>query len=173
MVFMTKVSGGEPNLFGYQLKTVLSGSMEPDIQTGSMIAVKPGGDMTRFTEGDVITFKENNDTLITHRIVEVIQSGENTLYRTKGDNNNGVDIEPVLSDNVVAHYTGFTVPYVGYITSFAQSKNGAFLLIIPGILLVAYSGWTIWRSLANLELPQTDQPETPTKKQHEESTEKA
>lgn len=34
---------GEPQVFGYQLKTVLSGSMEPEIKTGSIIAVKPGG----------------------------------------------------------------------------------------------------------------------------------
>ena len=40
VVVITKVSGGEPQLFGYQLKTVLSGSMEPGIQTGSIIAVK-------------------------------------------------------------------------------------------------------------------------------------
>lgn len=172
MVFVTKVSGGEPSLFGYQLKTVLSGSMEPGIKTGSIIAVKPGGDMTRFIEGDVITFREKDETLITHRVVEVIQSGENTLYRTKGDNNNGVDLEPVLSDNIVAHYTGFTIPYIGYITSFAQSKNGAFLLIIPGILLLAYSGFTIWRSLASLDLSQKNQG-LPSKKEPEESSEKA
>ncbi|MYL61568.1 S26 family signal peptidase, partial [Virgibacillus halodenitrificans] len=39
IVLSTKLSGGEPQVFGYQLKTVLSGSMEPGIQTGSIIAV--------------------------------------------------------------------------------------------------------------------------------------
>ncbi len=48
VVVSSKASGGEPQFFGYQIKTVLSGSMEPGIQTGSIIAVKPGGDMTRF-----------------------------------------------------------------------------------------------------------------------------
>ncbi|WP_042222422.1 signal peptidase I SipW [Oceanobacillus manasiensis] len=151
VVVTSKASGGEPEIAGYQLKTVLSGSMEPGIQTGSLIAVKPDGDMKRFKDGDVITFMDAEEKLITHRITEVVTSGEQVMYRTKGDNNNAVDLEPVLSDNVVAEYTGFTIPYLGYLVNFAQSKNGAFLLLIPGIMLLFYSGITIWRTLAEIE----------------------
>lgn len=152
MVITTKASGGEPELFGYQLKTVLSGSMEPGIQTGSLIAVKLDVDKTSFKENDVITFMEEDDRLVTHRIVEVIQSGENVLYRTKGDNNNAPDMNPVLSENVVAEYTGITIPYLGYFINFAQSQNGAFLMLIPGVLLICYSIFTIWRALAALDM---------------------
>lgn|SRR5690606_25692314 len=152
-VISSKASGGEPEIFGYQLKTVLSGSMEPGIKTGSIIAVKPGGDMTRFKQDDVITFMEEDGKLITHRITEVIASGDSVMYRTKGDNNNAEDINPVLSENVLAEYTGFTIPYVGYFISFSQSQNGAFLLLIPGILLIGYAGITIWRAIREIELP--------------------
>ena len=158
LVVITKASGGEPQFFGYQLKTVLSGSMEPGIQTGSIIAVKLTEDKTGYVEGDVITFMEE-DMLITHRITEVFNSGDSVLYRTKGDNNNAADMNPVLSDNVVASYTGFTVPYVGYFINFSQSKNGALLLLIPGFLLLLYSGITIWKVLAQIELPQKKQAE--------------
>ena len=152
VVVITKISGGEPQLFGYQLKTVLSGSMEPGILTGSIIAVKQAVDKTSFKKGDVITFQEEENILITHRITEVVKSGDSLLYRTKGDNNNAEDMNPVLSDNVVASYTGFTVPYVGYFINFTQSKNGALLLLIPGFLLLIYSGFTIWRALGEIEL---------------------
>lgn len=152
IVVFTKISGGEPQLFGYQLKTVLSGSMEPGFLTGSIIAVKPAEDKTNFKKGDVITFQEAENILITHRITEVVKSGDSVLYRTKGDNNNAEDMNPVLSDNVVAEYTGFTVPYVGYFINFTQSKNGALLLLIPGFLLLIYSGFTIWRALGEIEL---------------------
>ncbi|UOQ86943.1 signal peptidase I SipW [Gracilibacillus salinarum] len=149
----TKASGGEPEVMGYQLKAVLSGSMEPDIQTGSIIAVKPGGDMTRFQEGDVITFLNENETLITHRVSDVIQSGEHVMYETKGDNNNAVDPATVLSDNVVAEYEGFTIPYLGYVVTFANSQAGsAMLLILPGILLIGYAAFTIWQALSQIEL---------------------
>lgn len=152
IVVFTKISGGEPQLFGYQLKTVLSGSMEPGILTGSIISVKQAVDKTNFKKGDVITFQEAENILITHRITEVVKSGDSVLYRTKGDNNNAEDMNPVMSDNVVAEYTGFTVPYVGYFINFTQSKNGAFLLLIPGFLLLLYSGFTIWRALGEIEL---------------------
>lgn len=152
LVISSKAAGGEPQIFGYQLKSVLSGSMEPGIKTGSIIAVKPGGDMTRFKEGDVVTFQEEENKLITHRVTEVIENGKQVLYRTKGDNNNAEDMNPVISDNIVAEYTGVTVPYVGYFIDFAQSKNGsALLLILPGLILLGYSGFNIWQTLSQLE----------------------
>lgn len=152
VVVISKASGGEPQLFGYQLKTVLSGSMEPGIQTGSIIAVKAAEDKNDFQKDDVITFLAAEDILITHRITEVVKSGDLVLYRTKGDNNNAEDMDPVLSDNVVAKYTGFTLPYVGYFINFSQSKNGALLLLIPGFLLLLYSAFTIWKVLSVIEL---------------------
>src|SRR5690625_2230691 len=123
LVISAKASGGEPQVFGYQLKTVLSGSMEQEVKTRSIIAVKPGGDMTRFKEGDVITFMDDANRLITHRVIDVIHSGDHVLYETKGDNNNAADRNLVLSDNVVAEYTGFTIPYVCYISSCSYSKE--------------------------------------------------
>jgi signal peptidase I len=158
-VVISKASGGSPQIFGYQLKTVLSGSMEPGIKTGSIIAVKPGGDMTRFKEDDVITFMDEEKRLVTHRVVEVVESGENIMYKTKGDNNDAPDTDLVLSDNVVAKYTGFTIPYVGYFINFAQSQNGAFLMLLPGILLLIYAGFTFWKVLKNVDIENTDDKE--------------
>lgn len=152
LVISTRAAGGEPEVFGYQLKTVLSGSMEPGIKTGSIIAVKPGGDMARFQEGDVITFLEEGNILITHRVTDVIKSGEHTMYKTKGDNNRTEDLNPVLSENVVAEYTGFTIPYVGYFIDFAKSKNGsALLLILPGIILLGYAAFTVWQVISSID----------------------
>lgn len=152
IVISTKASGGEPQILGYQLKTVLSGSMEPGIKTGSIIAVKPGGDMTRFNEGDVITFMEKDNLIVTHRITEVINNGEKVMYKTKGDNNESGDMNPVLSENVLAVYTDFTIPYLGYFVDFAKSKAGsALLMILPGILLFGYSIFTIFQTVARLE----------------------
>lgn len=157
LVVITKASGGEPQLFGYEIKTVLSGSMEPGIETGSLITIKQVDDKTKFKAGDVITYKEEEGILVTHRITEVVKSGDSVLYRTKGDNNNAEDMNPVMSENIVGEYTGFTVPKAGYFISFSQSKNGAFLLLIPGFLLLFYSVFIIWRTLALIELPQKAQ----------------
>ncbi|API93432.1 signal peptidase I [Virgibacillus pantothenticus] len=152
VVLMTKVSGGEPELFGYQLKTVLSGSMEPEIQTGSIIAIKMISETNEFKKGDVITFKADENKLVTHRIVDTTSTKNGVVYTTKGDNNNAEDSSPVLAENVVGEYKGFTIPYLGYFIHFAQSPNGSiFLLILPGVLLLGYAGISIWRTLAQLE----------------------
>ncbi|WP_031334998.1 signal peptidase I SipW [Virgibacillus sp. CM-4] len=150
LVLVSKATGNETNLFGYQLKTVLSGSMEPNIETGSIIAIHTEGDKTQFHSGDVITFRTEDDMLVTHRIVEVIDNGNQ--YITKGDANDGKDLNPVLSQNVVGTYSGFTIPYIGYIMNFAETKEGAaLLLILPGILLLGYALFTIRRTIKEVK----------------------
>ncbi len=154
LVISSKASGGEPQAFGYQFKSVLSGSMEPTFLTGSIIAVKPveGDARKNLQSGDVITFVDSEKRLITHRIMEVTTSGEHVMYKTKGDNNNAADTAPVLSDNVRAEYTGITIPYIGYFINFAQSKEGgAILLIGPGILLLGYAAFSIMQGLRELD----------------------
>ena len=154
LVISSKAAGGEPQVFGYQFKTVLSGSMEPTFQTGSIIGVEPveGEEKKQLKEGDVITFVDSEERLITHRIIGVEASGEHVMYQTKGDNNNTADQELVLSDNVQAVYADITIPYIGYLIDYAQSKEGgALLLIVPGLLLLGYSAFSIYQGLRELE----------------------
>ena len=154
LVVSSKASGGEPQAFGYQLKTVLSGSMEPTFQTGSVIAVKPLSSEERksLKEGDVITFQESEVKLVTHRIIGVTTSVEHVMYETKGDNNKTADMNPVLSENVKAIYTGFTIPYIGYFVDFAQTKEGsAILLIGPGLLLLGYAAFSIFQAIREID----------------------
>lgn len=153
IVISSKASGGEPQAFGYQLKSVLSGSMEPTFLTGSIIAVKPieEENKKKLQVGDVITFVDSQERLITHRIVGTKMSGEYIMYETKGDNNNAADKDLVLSDNVRALYTGATIPYIGYLINFAQSKEGsAILLIGPGVLLLIYAGVSIMQVMREI-----------------------
>ena len=154
VVISTKMTEGEPEIFGYQLKTVLSGSMEPDIQTGSLIAIESseGEARSNFTTGDVITFQDEENNLITHRIMDVTSTDSGILYTTQGDNNNAPDSQPVLAENVIGEYQGFTIPYAGYVINFAQSLNGILILmIVPGVLIFCYSAFTIWKSFRELE----------------------
>jgi signal peptidase I len=154
IVISSKTSGGKTHFFGYQLMTVLSGSMEPGIKTGSIIAIKPTDDQSKYQKGDVITFRalDQPNILITHRIVEVQKEGSNLSYITKGDNNDAKDVDPIPSKNVVGEYVEFTVPYVGYFLSFAKSDLGnIFLLIVPGALLIIYSLYSAWKAISAME----------------------
>jgi len=152
VVISSKASGGEPQFLGYQLKTVLSGSMEPTFKTGSIIAIKSVDDSTSLKKDDVITFMESEEKLVTHRIIEVVGNGEQTMYQTKGDNNEDPDTNPVLPQNVVGKYSGVTIPYAGYLIDYAKSKNGsALMLILPGLLLIIYSAVSILKALKEID----------------------
>lgn len=140
MMAFSKASGEQPNVFGYELKTVLSGSMEPFLQTGSVIVVRQTGNDEQFNEGDIVTFQTEERVLVTHRIIGV----EKNEYIMKGDNNDGADVNPVHEQNIVGKYAGITIPYVGYVMNLVNSKSGsAFMLIIPGLLLLGYAVKTI------------------------------
>jgi signal peptidase len=160
-VIVSKASGGEPKLLGYEIKIVLSGSMEPGIHTGSIITIKPGGDINRFNVGDVVTYKDSEERLITHRVAAVDTKDGQKVYTTKGDNNPTADTAPVPADRIVGQYSGLTIPYVGYGMNFANSKiGGLMLLLVPGLLLILYSIITILKAFAELE-KKKNEPSTP------------
>src|SRR5699024_5161336 len=85
IVVSMRMSGVDVSLFGYKVKTVLSGSMEPGIQTGSIIAIKEPEPNYTFEKNDVITFITEEEKIITHRIDEVRK--DDGSYVTKGDAN--------------------------------------------------------------------------------------
>lgn len=145
-----KLTGGRPVIAGYELLTVLSGSMEPKIKTGSVITVRAVEDASTLKAGDVITFRmgKNNDMLITHRIVEVLGTGAQIQFITKGDNNDSVDLAPIPAASVVAKYQGITIPYLGYILTFSTTPWGiVWMMIVPGMVLIVSQLVLIWRML--------------------------
>ncbi|MFC4387040.1 signal peptidase I SipW [Gracilibacillus marinus] len=150
-IIVTRIQGGTPQLFGNELKVVLSGSMEPTFQTGSIIAVKPYTDQ-ELKKDDIITFVDESERVITHRIIEVVENNAHTMYQTKGDNNNGADRDLVRQENVVGIYSHFTIPYVGYLVHYMQSPLGsALLLIIPGVFLLGYGVYTMWSIILEMD----------------------
>ncbi|SDZ53997.1 signal peptidase, endoplasmic reticulum-type [Evansella caseinilytica] len=136
---LVKASDEKQKVFhNYQLFIVQSGSMEPAIKTGSIIAVKS---KTNYQVGDIITYRssEQPNTLITHRIVEVVEEG-GTHFITKGDKNENADSLPVSQDNIIGSYTNFTIPYAGYALQFSNSNAGTVIFfIIPGVLMVMFA----------------------------------
>ena len=125
-------------VIGLQVFTVLSGSMEPTYHTGSVIYVK-SVDYKNLQSGDVITFMLDEDTVATHRIVEVVPDEEDASvlrYRTKGDANDSEDGGLVHYKNVIGSPV-FTIPYLGYVASYIQNPPGTYVAISAGAILVA------------------------------------
>lgn len=86
-----------PNFLGYEVYNVVSGSMEPTIPIGSIIYVKEI-EPAEINSGDIIAFR-GGDSVIMHRVVtnKVVEG----TFVTKGDANEGEDMNDVPYDNLV------------------------------------------------------------------------
>ena len=123
------------NLFGYKSYIITSKSMEPSIHFGDVILVKKCKE-NKLNIGDIITFKNNNE-VITHRILEIEKSeGKETLYITKGDNNNTEDIGKVTFSSIIGKSV-LIIPYLGKIIMAIDNKL-IFLIIILIILILVF-----------------------------------
>ena len=124
-------------LVGFQVFTVLSGSMEPTYHTGSLIYVKEV-DYTEIEPGQVITFMLDEDTVATHRVVEVVPDENDAAvlrYRTKGDANDAEDGSLVHYKNVIGTPV-FSIPKLGYFANYIQNPPGLYIAISAGAILL-------------------------------------
>lgn len=123
-------------LIGLQVFTVLSGSMEPTYQTGSLIYVK-SIDAADIEVGTPLTFVlDEHLTVATHRVVEVHVGDDGFLrFSTKGDANDAVDGGTVHEKNVLGTPI-FTIPKLGYLASYIQSPPGMYVAISVGAILL-------------------------------------
>ena len=168
---------------------VLSGSMEPTYHVGALIYVKDVAPAD-ITVGMPITFVVNEDLLLaTHRVVDIevlttrqeqmldeagtpllddagnpvleeIPLDEPTYYfQTKGDANDAVDGTPVHYKNVVGTPV-FSIPYLGYLSSWLQTRQGMIMGICIALVLV------ILTFLSDL-LRAVDEPKKPKRGKHE------
>lgn len=119
-------------LFGVQVYSVISGSMEPEYPVGSLIYVKKI-DPTEIKVNDVITYVLPNDTPSTHRVIRIDE--ENQLFYTKGDANKTEDGAPVHFKNLIGTPV-FKIPLLGYIAYYIQHPPGMYIAIAAGAILL-------------------------------------
>ena len=124
-------------LIGLKPFVVLSGSMRPTYEVGSLIYVK-SVDYKKLKVGDPITYMISQDTIVTHRIVEVLVDEEdpNTIrYFTKGDANNVPDGTSVHYKNIIGKPV-FSIPHLGYVSNYIQNPPGMYVAMAGGALLI-------------------------------------
>ncbi len=120
---------------GYSLLLVRSESMRPAVNIGDLIITGPlnGPINGEIKPGMIITYEYSKE-LITHRV----RSIDGVTLVTQGDAVEDPDPWAVTVSDVRGIYL-FKIPYIGYVTSFVQTKFGWFLsIIIPAALLVAW-----------------------------------
>lgn len=109
LVVFTK-QGEVPNIGGYTVFRITTGSMKPSYDTDTLILVKKT-DPSEIQVGDVISFYSSDPALDgavnTHRVTKIEQDGTEWKYTTKGDANNvpdqyGTDSEALIGKVVAS-----------------------------------------------------------------------
>lgn len=127
-----------PRIIGIRPYTVLSGSMEPEIQTGAIAYINTND--TDVMIGDIITYqmeKANGSIAhVTHRIVRTDDEG----FVTRGDANEAEDMTRVHENQIVGTYL-FSIPKLGYLASKLNKQ-----------LIMAFVGWAIFLNIFSFTL---------------------
>ncbi len=121
-------------IFGIKPYVVLSSSMRPTFDTGSLCFINTNVKYKKIKEKDIIAFKLSDNTLVTHRVYKKTKLG----FKTKGDANNNLDAVIITKDNYVGKNI-FWIPKIGYVVGVIQSTKGK-IIFITFIILLLVSG---------------------------------
>ena len=134
-----------PRFYDGQALTVMSGSMAPAINAGDVIVVRglnPDEVCREIQMGEIITYfpKENDPTLITHRVVDKIAGhypdGTNCRLIPQGDANNTPD-DPVSPEQVRGQLM-YDVPKVGWARDWVSHNTKTAAIGVLGVVGAYY-----------------------------------
>ena len=129
-----------PSIGGMLPLIVLTDSMYPEIESGDLIICNTA-EAEDIKVNDVISFFDpagNGTSIVTHRVIEIVEEDGEILFRTRGDYNNTEDKELVPAENLVGVYK-MRIAGAGHIAMFMQSTAGLIIcVVLPIILLVGY-----------------------------------
>ena len=129
-----------PSVGGYLPLIVLTDSMVPEIYSGDLIICHTE-DAEEIKVNDIIAFFDpagNGTSIVTHRVMEIVDENGKLEFRTKGDNNNTEDKMLVPAESLVGIYKT-RIAGLGNVAMFMQSSTGLIVcVVLPIVLLVGY-----------------------------------
>lgn len=129
-----------PSVGGIFPMIVLTDSMYPEIASGDLIICHTI-EADDVQVDDVITFYDpmgNGTTVVTHRVLEIVEKDGELSFRTKGDNNNAEDLVLVPEDSIIGIYQS-RIPAAGHVAMFMQTTPGLIVCVVcPVLLMVGY-----------------------------------
>lgn len=99
-------------VFKYFVIAVNSDSMKNTFNKGDIIIVEKINDFSKVEVGDVLVFDYDN-AYVSHRVFNIIKSGNDYYFETKGDNNSDKD-NFIVGVNKVKGKVLYNVPYLGW-----------------------------------------------------------
>ena len=142
VVFYARLTHNVPELFGFQLFRVSSGSMSPDLEVGDVI-LSQRVSVENIHEGDIVTYSgetgELKDKLITHKVIKAPYLNSDGVYmlETQGSALGTVPDPPIRADQVIGKYLT-RMAFLNSVYSFFITPIGLIVFIGIIILLFAY-----------------------------------
>lgn len=136
-----------PYAFGGRSYTVMSGSMEPRIHTGDVVAEEKIAPRD-MRSGDIVTFQDPDvqGRMITHRVRSLREHDGVVSVVTKGDANTTVERWTIPVSGQLGRVR-YRVAHVGYALAFTRTPPGKLLLVVlPALLLGVLELRRIWRT---------------------------
>jgi len=154
-----------PRTGAYRTLTVLSASMRPTFDPGTVVVVRP---TTRadLEVGDVITYRipVEDRRVVSHRIVEILDRPGPMVVRTQGDANNAPDPWLARIDDDIVWRVEASVPWLGYgIGALREPLIGRALVLLCPFVLCMLALRDLWRQESietEPEMPGEDPPTT-------------
>ena len=104
--------------FRYYALAIASGSMHPVFDRGSVVVTEQVNDKydnyNKLKEGEIIAFKAEKN-IVVHRLIRIVNIGDEVYYYTKGDANEEEDNYLIKKENIIG-IVRFKIPYIGYPT---------------------------------------------------------
>ena len=109
IIIIILVSG----IFKYKMIAIASDSMNPIYYRGDAIIYEKVS-LDELQKNDILVFEYNN-SVVTHRIINIIEENGQKYFQTKGDNNSKADLN-LVSMNDVLGKVKYIVKYIGFPT---------------------------------------------------------
>jgi signal peptidase len=132
----------------YQVRPVLSGSMEPVLHVGGVVVTQriPLGEVQPH-DIIVVTDPYDRTRLVVHRVTDITRAAAETTAHTKGDHNAAPDPWTLRLHGDSAYRVIATLPYVGYAATWIHQPAVATHLVPIGLgLLVVALLVLLWPS---------------------------
>ena len=166
-IFITRAMGNSPEIFGYRIFRVSSGSMEPELSVGDVILVHTVK-AEDIAEGDIVTYKgisgDYKDKMITHMVVDVPYE-ENGVwhYQTQGIVA-GALRDPVVTYDQIQGKLVQKLTFLNNIYTFFLSPTGLIVFILIILVLFGYEMISLILSYRSFDTDDDDYYAPPNKK---------
>ena len=143
-----------PPIIGFKPYVIKSGSMVPTFEVGDVAYTKKVA-FSSLKDGDIIGFRLDDNTIVTHRVKEKHDS----YIITKGDANETEDAKYVYENDLIGKVY-FHVPYVGYFTSTLNKTAAKVIVVIIVLVNVGLAILASWLNKREVAKSQEDSSES-------------